>query len=82
MFSREGSARPFVLNQFEFFFETRFGASALQLCNERLRIGRSLVDLEWYALCSHRRGCSAPLQELFSKILQRIAERTGHKISV
>ena len=64
------------------FFETKFGASALQLCNERLRIGRSLVDLEWYALCSHRRGCSAPLQQLFSKLLQPITKQIENKTSV
>ena len=75
MFSREGSARPFVLNQFEFLFEKKFGANASQLCNERLRIGCFRVDLEWYALCSHRRGCSAPLQQLFSKLLQPITEQ-------
>ena len=78
MFSREGSARPFVLNEFEFFSKRNLE----QLCNERLRIGRSLVDLEWYALCSHRRGCSAPLQEAFSKLWEPITERKENQTSV
>ena len=58
------------------------GASALQLCNERFRIGCFLVDLEWYALCSHRLDCSVPLAEFFSELLQPITEQINNKTSV
>ena len=37
------------------------------------------MDLEWYALCSHRPCCSVPLEEFFSKLLQPITEQINNK---
>ena len=48
--------------------------SALQLSNERLRIGcsPSKNDPGWYALCSHKLCCSLPLWGHLSKLTQLI----------
>ena len=66
------------------FFEKKFRASALQLCNERFRIRCFLTknDPEWHALCSRRIDCSVPLRECFNNQLQLIAERGPNKSSV
>ena len=82
MFSRDGSARPFVLNQFEFFSKRSLERVR---CNFVMN-GSGLAVPSLTLSGTHTAAIGAVVQPHFrtslSKLLQPIAERTEHKVSV